>query len=313
MPTRAPAKSPAKEAASTPVESKNTKTRKRSRYEPWQREMVKKEYPTCQTPEEKLELCRKAGIKDIRRLYNLACQEGITRRSDDLSDAEFRAYTNGDKNVMSLRQSYTPEEEKELLSFRQDPRETKFSREDDKFLIANYGRMSTPAIAKQRGFSETAVMYRARYLKRPGRTPEGEPTPPEPLRQPSVGFALDRVAAWLGLSEKELHGLTSVGVVIRPLPTRKGEVTGHWVLSQSLAPFLVKHGARLVKERNADLFFIKEILETEQLIKDDKVARAACFFVDHGHKCNNPWAGPRYETFCPNGVDSKCKVKELRF
>ena len=32
--------------------------RKRSRYQPWQREMVKKEYPTCQTPEEKLDLCK---------------------------------------------------------------------------------------------------------------------------------------------------------------------------------------------------------------------------------------------------------------
>lgn len=309
MPTHAPA---AKEPTNKDTAAKK-ESRKRSRYEPWQREMVKREYPTCQTPEEKLELCRKAGIKDIRRLYNLACQEGITRRSDDLSDAEFRAYTNGDKNVMSLRRSYTPEEERELLSMRQDPRTTKFSKEDDKFLIANYGRMSVPAIAKQRGFSETAVLYRARYLKRPGRTPEGEPTPPEPLRQPSVGFALDRVAAWLGLSEKEVHGLVPAGVAIRPLPTRKGEVTGYWVLSASLAQFLVKHGARLVKERNADLFFIKEILETEQLIKEKKVERASCFFVDHGHKCNNPWAGPRYETFCPNGVDSKCKVKELRF
>ena len=294
------------------LEAKEGK-RKRSRYQPWQREMVKREYPTCQTPEEKLELCRRAGIKDIRRLYNLACQEGITRRSDDLSDSEFRAFTNGDKNVMSLRRSYTPEEEDSLLSRRDDPRSLKFSGEDDKFLIANYGRMSVTAIAKQRGFSETAVMYRARHLERPGRTPEGEPTPPAPLRQPAVGFSLRRVAAWLGLSESEAKGLKTAGVEVRPLPNRKGEVTGHWVLAQSLAPFLSKHGARLIKERDADMFFIKEILETEKLIMDGKTEQAGCYFVDHGHRCCNPWAGPRYETFCPNGMDPKCKVKELRF
>jgi len=287
--------------------------RKRSRYQPWQREMVTKEYPTCQTPEEKLDLCRRAGIKDIRRLYNLACQEGITRRSDDLSDAEFRAFTNGDKHVMSLRRSYTPEEEKEMLVLRDDPRTAKFTGEDDKFLIANYGRMSVTAIAKQRNFSETAVMYRARHLERPGRTPEGQPTPPTPLRHPAVGFSLKRVAAWLGISEAEAQGLKAGGVEIRPLPNRKGEVTGYWVLARSLAPFLKKHGARLIRERDADRFFIKEILETEQLLENCEAEQAGCYFVDHGHICNNPWAGPRYQTFCPNGMDLKCKVKELRF
>jgi hypothetical protein len=294
--------------------------RKRYRYEKWQREMVKREYPTCDTPEEKLDLCRRAGIKDIRRLYNLACQEGITRRSDDLSDAEFRAYTNGDQNIMSLRRSYTPEDEDSLLRRRDDPRTTKLSLDDEKFLIGNFGRMDIVAIAKQRNLSETAVLYFARHLLAEVRhervledgTREAYVVE-EPLRRPAVGFALNRVSRWLGLSEQEVRELTAFGVAIRPLPTRRGEVEGYWVLAKSLAPFLRKHGARLVKEKNADMFFIKEILETEAEIEAGKVTRTGCYFADHGHRCRNPWAGPRYETFCPHGLDPKCKVKELRF
>lgn len=297
---------------SKPVKKSKGSARPRTRYTQWQREMVALHYPTCRTPEEKLELCRKVGISDIRRLYNLACQMGLTRGSEDLSDAEFREYMAGNKNVMSLRRRHNQQDERQLLERREDPRTTKWSPEDDKFLMANFGRMGISSIALQRGHSETAVMYRSRYLTRQERDLDGNLMPPQPLRRPAIGFSIGRVCAWLGLSEEELRALQTAGVVIRPLPNRRNENQDHWVLARSLAPFLRKYGARLIKEKNADVFFIKEILETEEAITKDKLESESCYFLDHGHKCQNPWSGPCYQLFC-DGNDTKCLVKELRW
>lgn len=139
-------------------------TRKRTHPEPWQREMVRKEYPTCDTKEKKEDLRRRAGLQNLRRLYHLACQEGVTRRSDVLTDAEFRAFTNGDRSVMSLRRSYTPEEEETALTQRDDPRRVKLSQENKDFIRQKFGQLDIVAIAKQCGLSESAVMYYARHL-----------------------------------------------------------------------------------------------------------------------------------------------------
>jgi len=329
--TKTPAKrKPAarkKAAASSKKTSATAKNGKpkapKRRYKQWQRDMVRREYETCTTPEEKLDLCRRAGIADIRRLYNLACQEKITRRSDDLTDAEFAAYTNGDKSIMSQRRSYTPEEEDEILRRRDDPRTTKLTANDEKYLIENYGKVDIVTIAKHRGISETALMYFARKLEKEVKTERPDPEDSkkkivtfhkEFLRRPAHGYTLKRVSAWLGLTEDELRELAStVNVIIRPLPNKRGEITDYWVLAESLVPFLQKHGKFLIKEKGADLFFIKEVLETSQEVEAGSTTYTGCYFADHGHKCRNPFAGPRYETFCPNGRDQKCKVKELRF
>lgn len=323
--------------------------RARTRYTDEQRRIVALEYSTCRTPQEKLALCKKVGIPDIRRLYNLACQMGLTRGSEDLSDAEFRQFVAGNKSVMSLRRRYDSKDEERLLAMREEPSTTEFTAEDDKFIITNYGRMSIVNIALARQHSETAILYRARQLKRQKVDADGNLLPPRPLRRPAVGYPIHRVAKWLGLSEDEVKDLRRVGVQVRPLLNRRGEIQDYWVISRTLAPFLREYGVRLAKDKGADLFFIREIIEgeaeTEQRRQELRAARAAvmtanetgdevlieraridyaelveelkdagqveesCYFLDHGAKCSNPWAGPCYGLFC-DGEDPKCRVKD---
>jgi hypothetical protein len=275
-----------------------------------QREMVIKYYPTCRTRQEKLDLCHKVGIKDIRRLYNLACQLGLTRTNEDLSNAEFFRYMAGDKSVLQIKRRFQQQDEREILSRRESPDTIQWTDEDDKFLITHFGSMNIPQIALQRAHSETAVTYYARHLTRRARDAEGRLQAPQALRKPAFGYPLARVCAWLGLDEEELRALqATVGVEIRPLPTQPQRPQEFLVLSRSLAPFLRKFGQRLIADKQADEFFILEILETEEQLEEGG-DQEGCVYLDHGRRCQNPWAGPCFGLFC-DGEDTKCHVRKV--
>lgn len=335
-------------------------------------------------------LCRIAEIPSIRHLYNIACQRGLTRGSDDLNDRDFELFMKGDRDIVTQRRRYNPEDEQRLLRKREDPRTTTFTSEDDKWIIRNYERMDVVAIAIARNHSETAILYRARKLTVQDKGPDGELLEPRPLRRAAVGYPLARVAAWLGspdepMSDEELDGLRAAGMDVRVMRDRNGQVEHEWVMARSLAPILEKVGAKLITERGADAFFIKEVLETEaeivalqqqidagkrkltefagpgqhgrlvqierilqdrvddaelqatlqgktneqvvahlhQTMSNDELAgympndgpapgQEGCFFLDHGHKCRNPWAGPLANNYC-DGVDTKCEASRVRF
>lgn len=299
-------------SSGTTYPSKKSSKRTRTRYTQEQRDLVAKYYSTCDTPEAKEWLCEIANIPDIRRLYNLSCQMGLTRYGEDLSDAEFGQYMAGNHDVLKARRRFSQEDEGRMLRTRQDPRDHRLTAEDEKFLIANFGRMKLADIALSRGQTETALMYCARHLQRPEPGPDGVLGLPQPLRRPAHGFPLSRVTAWLGIEEAELPAIQSTGVEIRPLPNRRMETIEQWVLASSLAPFLRSYGVRLIEEKDADAFFIKEILETEEELIAGNTEREECYFVDHGHRCQNPWAGPCHGLSC-DGNDAKCRVKDLRW
>ncbi len=315
-------------------------------------ELVKREYPGADS-KKKLEICRKLGIKDKRRLYNLAHQLGLTRKSIDLNDKEFREFVNGNQDVMMSRRSYTAKDEQTVLQLREDPATTVFEPWTDEFIREWYSRMPVTLIAIKQEHSEAAVMYRARHLTRQRKDSDGNLMPPQAVRRPAIGFTLERVCAWLGISEAEVPALQAAGVEIHPLLTPRGEEKGKWVLSASLAPFLRKYGARLVRDKNACQYFIAEILETEEQLKANRprleparlqmmdalesddpdqllaaqdamaaarlpleregVIEESCHYVDHGHICRNPSAGPLYEEYCPHGADKKCFARDVRF
>lgn len=359
--------------------------RKRVRYEQWQIDLVIRHYGACDSPEEKDWLCEIAEIPDRKCLYHLASSLKLCRNSGVLSKREFEDFVSGKKDIVQAKKGTNAEDEDRLLTQREDPRTTVFTPEDDKYIIRNLGgrdlhpRMNIVQVAIARKHSETAVMYRARHLEveeeevlrdEDGNTIKGEDRKPltrlitRPVRKPAVGFDLKRVAKWLGLEDEEVRALQRYGVVIVPMTHPLGEPLGEWVLARSLAPYLRKMYATLIRDRGADAWFIKEILETEIQLKEaakvdakDRVARIkaiedqlgssdldpesrltlrleadqlrslgagpvavtiftqpepsqeACFWLDHGHVCRNPYAGPLRGWFC-NGADANCA--ELR-
>lgn len=283
------------------------------RYTQEQRDLVEMYYATCETPEKKLWLCRLANIKDIRRLYNLSHQMGLTRYGEDLSDAEFNEYMAGNHQVIQQRKRFSEQDERELRSQRDDPASPPFSEENDKFLISNFHRMRTKDIALNRRMSETAVLYRARQLARQEMVEEdGKQVLKElPLRLPAQGYLLSCVAGWLGMEESQVEELSELGVEVRPLLNKRYETVEKWVIARSLASFFRAYGARLI-ENGADAFFIMEILETEEQLERGETEQEACYFLDHGHDCQNPWAGPFYRLAC-DGKDPRCRVFDLRW
>lgn len=310
-------------AESAEGDAKAKKGRQRMRYRQWQRDLVLIYYEICDSREEKIWLCDLAHIPDIRRLYNLACALKITRKNEDLSDKEFWRYRAGDKTVMSQRKKLSEIEEAEILKLREDPNDPDlFTAEDDKALIKDFGKVKIVEIAKTRGHSETAIMYRARHLTAREKRPDGSLSEERALRQASQAFELDRVASWLGLTVDEVKALQAAGVQIRPIKDREHKTVKWWVMAESLVDFLGKFGARLVEERDADRFFIKEVLECAELIAKGELEYEGCYFVDHGHVCNNPWAGAPCGWFCRYGEDTaqdgqsdqrKCRVWHMRW
>lgn len=287
-----------------------------------QLDILRQGYATASTKQEKLALAKRArilnssGEPDIRKMYNVACVYGLTRRSEDLTDEEFGKYMRGDTGIAERRKAFTEEQEAALLALREDPATTKFTREDDKYIVAKWRKEPIQAIALARGHSETAVMYRARQLKRRQRLSGGKQGKLMPLRRAAHLFELQRVLGWLGLSESEVPVLRELGVEIYERQTRPGdESAGPVVVAASLYDFLQKHGPRLITERDADRYFILEILETAPELQEvrDRAALElpmlqegeACRYLSHGHTCLNQEAGPLFRLYC-DGLDKHC-------
>lgn len=299
-----------------------TPTTKHGNLSDKQLDILRQGYATAATKQEKLALAKRArilnakGEPDIRKMYNVACVYGLTRRSEDLTDEEFGKYMQGEIGIAERRKAFTEEQEAALLVLREDPATVTFTREDDKYIIAKWRKEPIQAIALARGHSETAVMYRARQLKRRPRLAGGKQGRPQPLRQAAHLFELQRVLGWLGLSEAEVPVLKELGVEIRERQTRPGdEPAGAVVVAASLYDFLHKHGTRLITERDADRFFILEILETTPELQQVRERAAlelpmleggeGCRYLSHGHTCLNQDAGPLFRLYC-DGNDPHC-------
>ncbi len=306
----------------------NTQVYGRIDYADWQRTIVTLLYLPCNSRAKKLWLCDITCIPDIRRLYQLASDLGVTRKSKDLSDREAARYAAGDTTVMSNRNSkkVTPEEEIEILARREDPDTMTFSAIEDETICATFRKQEITEIAKALGRSETAIMYRARQLSRADKRSDGSFAPARPLRSAAIGFPIGRVAAWLGMDEDGVKALRSAGAVIRPIRDTTERIVDYWVFARSLAPFLEKYQEMLVKEMNADRVFIREILETAPLLEDadeitiakpkyqpDELPHERCLYVDHGHVCHNPWAGASCGVFCKHGADTECDARNMRW
>lgn len=270
--------------------------RQRERFTDEQRALVAARYPACRTREEKLQLMREAGISSLRRLYQLAYTLGVTRPSLDLSDQRFAEYVAGDKSSVLEQRRADEKTRKEVRARRDDPRRP-FKDTEDQLLQAQFGRLELWRIAAQLERSETALLYRARHLG---------------LRQAAFGFELELAAQWMDLTPEQLRRAVG-GKVLQHEPACDNPGV-RWVPTVALGEMIRRIGKWLIRERNPDPFFIREIQESAKIIEEARALKsgtdriAACAWLDHSNQCRNPSAGPCFSLFC-DGADRQCRVR----
>jgi hypothetical protein len=267
-------------------------SQERARYSSYTKQQVRERYPLCRTTEDKRILAAELNIFDedgaasVPKLYNLASRLKATGRAsaDDLASA----VANHDDH----------------LRHRQIPEETEFTRDGDRYLRSEFGRRPPELIAKHLHLTETAVIYRARHIG---------------LRKPVKYWPGRKVKFWLGnLSEAGLRKLAKEGVDIIPQADRSGHVQLEVVSTMSLARWMqVEGNLERLRARDADEFFILEILESVDDIVNGNVEFELCKFLSHGHICQNPFTEVSYGLFCTNtdrqraGQDPRCSVRNL--
>lgn len=256
--------------------------KKRTRYSNYIKDQVKKRYPLCRTTEDKEKLARELGIGSVSKLYNLASRLGAAAQDLQIGD-----HTDANANTRLLE--------------REDPKDTVFSRNADRYLKSEFGRRGIEDIAYHLKHSETAVLYRARKLG---------------LRKPVKYWRTNKVAMWLNIDDGELHKLD--GLDIYPLHYRNGQEVFQVVSSSSLARWIENpKNAKKLKELDPDKFFLLEIQESIADLVSGKTEFESCKFLSHGHVCQNPYTDSSFGFFCTNnekylaGEDPACRVRHL--
>jgi len=257
----------------------------RARYSNYVKEQVRQRYPLCRTTADKENLARELGIGSVAKLYNLASRLGATGKE-------------GSKN-----HTYALAEGEERLLVREDPGSTTFTPDADHYLRAEFGRRAASVIAFHLHHTETSVLYRARHLG---------------LRQPVKYWDIVKVAFWLGLELNELQSMDKEGLDIYPFhDPQTGRLVKEVVSTISLARWIAqpKH-KKLLAERNADEFFLKEIEESVEEIQAHRVEFERCKFLSHDHICMNTYA-VSFGLYCTNtdrqraGEDPNCSVRTM--
>lgn len=258
-------------AAEVPVEG-----RRHARYAPWQRQMVRERYPLCRTLHDKEQLAADAQIGSLQKLYNLASRLKVTQTAGGGNSAE-----------RGLNEAMDVARDPRRWRIREDPRETEFSERDDQYLREHFGRQEIAAIALQCDHTEIAMSYRARKLG---------------LRGPVRWWDMSHVLAWLGVSADELR---EMGVPLYPCCDRRGRIKIILVSTEDLVRVLTRGGRwqRLVAERDSDLFFITEVIESQLAVRGGH-AEWEGTWVSHGHTCLNPFSGLSFGLFY-DGNDKK--------
>lgn len=252
--------------------------------------MVRRHYPLCRTTRDRENLARELGIDSVAKLYNLASRLGATG-----------------KNGAVVKTVAMAQEEERLLQ-REEPGEIIFTPEADHYLRAEFGRRAASVIAFRLHHTETAVLYRARHLG---------------LRRPVRYWDVVKVAFWLGLELHELQAMAASGLDIHPFhDPSSGRLVKEVVSTISLARWMTQPKIqRLLEERDADRFFLLEILESVKDIQShhpnpERGEFERCKFLSGDHICMNTYA-VSYGLYCTNterqraGEDPNCSVRTM--
>lgn len=244
-------------------------TDRRVRYSREVKEAIAARYPHCRSTTDKLALCAdlrildEDGQPDLNRLYNLASRLKATSVA-----------SNEDNRLAARAAALDPSR----LAEREDPRGTRFSAENDRYLATWFGRQEIEIIAMQIGHTEIATAYRARVLG---------------LRRAVRHWELRHVLAWLGMDRATFDA--ELGVPVLECCDRYARVKIRLVDSAALTRRLVTGGCwqRLrakgqLEGREMDMFFIHELIESA--VSQRNGIESDALWVSHGHICLNPLA-----------------------
>ena len=239
----------------------------RAQYSDEVKALVKAKYPLCKTPADRDRLAQEAGIGSRQKLYNLASRLLATR-----------PHSGAEEGIdWSAESGYEASQETSRLYLRVDPDYLRWTKDDRRYLGEHFGRTFIEDIAFFLNRTETAVAYQARKMG---------------LRNVPKYYDAAKVAPWLGLSTENLWKLQDVGLDIFPCVDRYGKLRITLVSTTSLARVLLrkKFWQRLVEKYDADIFFVRDIIESVVTLQKEQAVWEPDPWVSHGHTCLNPFA-----------------------
>lgn len=241
------------------------KSPSRAQYSPAKKAAVAIFYPLTSTPEDRDRLVEMLDVESRQKMYNLASRIGATR-----------PHANSQQELTSDT-GYDPTLDMSRLFLRDDPEKLVWTKDDDRYLRRHFGRTFIEAIGVFLNRSETAVAYRARKLG---------------LRNVPKYYDVRKVAPWLGLSLSDFFLLTRFGLELFPCTDRNGKLKITLVSTTSLARVLVRRRLwkRLVDRRDADIIFIRDVLESIAELQKGEAIWEPNPWVSHGHTCLNPFS-----------------------
>lgn len=241
---------------------------RRVRYSNAIKQEIAQRYPHCRSTRDKLALCSDLGIvdeqgaPDLNRLYNLASRLKAT------------SVASNEDALAAARQAAMDPARRRM---REDPRETTFTAENDRYIRRWFGRQEIEIIGLQTGHTEIAVALRARQLG---------------LRRPVRHWQLGHVIDWLDIDRTTFD---SLGVPVLVCCDRFARPRVELVDAEVLRRFLTAGGrwqrmnAQLTEiGRQIDLFFIHELVGGSVALRNGEEPEA--MWVSHGHTCLNPLA-----------------------
>lgn len=254
----------------------------RAQYPDPVKELVKRKYPLCRSRADREALTRECDAlmrqlmpdvdhppMTLQKLYNLASRLEATRG---------HANTHVDWVGEGESGGYDAKTDATRLLLRDDPDTLQWTEGDLRYLREHWGQTWIEQIAYMLNRTEIAVAYKAREIG---------------LRNVPKYWDISKVSAWLGLTEKEITGLLGPkGLEIHECCDAEGRPAITLVSTTSLARVLLQNALwkTLVDKRNADTFFIKDIIESCAAMQDGEATYEPNVWVSHGHTCLNPFA-----------------------
>jgi hypothetical protein len=242
--------------------------------EPWQEELLRQKYAGCLTVEDRRELNEELGWghdTKMTMMYNAASGLDITcGRGGITSPLKRRS---------------------EFPGF--------FKPRDDEYILNAFYQRTVEEIARQRGFSIAAILYRARHLG---------------CRRPAAYWPLGQIADSLNVGVDDILARSD----IERVQLDNGQTI---VGSCSLVQWFMADWQSLI-EGGADEFLLHEIMEGYHDLLAMTTEYERCKYLSAEHVCMNPKAGLQYGHSCTQlktvggyeaGENPKCAVRNADF